>query len=468
MKLKKLRDLIDCDLDVEVTGIADDSRNVKEGYVYVATKGFNVDHYDFIDKAIENGCSCVIADREVNYDIPSVIIDDIDNKFYEICQKFYDINLNDFTFIGVTGTDGKTTTTYIIQELLKKFKNVTYIGTNGAVIGDKTKDVHNTTPIVTELYDVLKWSKDNDSFNIVMEVSSEALLHNRVNNFKFKSIGFTNITEDHLNVHKTLENYIESKKKFVNYVSDDGWVIVNGDDKICKEIVAKNIIKMGIDESNDCVIEVIEKDLNYTIFDIHYEGKTYRIKSPFVGDYNMFNVTMAFLICYCNGVSTEYLVREIENLKPVAGRREKLDFGQEYEIILDYAHTLNSIKNIIKTVPKDRDIIVVTGCAGGREKAKRSKIGKFILDNCNTAIFTMDDPRFESVDEIIDQMVQDSDKDYIRIIDRVEAIHKAFDIAKSNSTVLILGKGRDNYMALEDRKDYYCDYDTISSYFDKR
>lgn len=465
--MKKLKDLIDCDLDIEVTGVADDSRNVKKGYAYIATKGYNVDHYDYIEMAINNGCSCVIADRKVNYDIPYVVIDNINEKFFEICAKFFDINLADFSFIGVTGTDGKTTTTFIIEELMSKFIKTTYIGTNGAMIGNKLKNVHNTTPIVTELYDVLKWSKDNDSYNIVMEVSSEALLHNRVNNFKFKAVGFTNITEDHLNVHKTLENYIDSKKKLINFVDEDGWVIVNGDDKICKDIVSKNVIRIGIDKSNDCIIEVIEKDLNYTIFNIKYQGNTYRIKSPYVGDYNMYNVTMAFMICYCCGIPTDYLVSAIETLKPVAGRREKLDFGQDFEIILDYAHTLNSIKNIIQTVPKNRDIIVVTGCAGGREKTKRRKIGKYILDNCNTAIFTMDDPRYESVDDIIDQMVEDSDKDYIRIVDRVEAIHRAFDIAKPNSTVLILGKGRDNYMALEDRKDYYCDYDTIASYFNK-
>lgn len=468
MKLKRLRDLVDCDLDVEVKGIADDSRLVREGFVYVATKGFNVDHYDYIDMAIEKGCSCVIADREVNYDIPYVVVDDINNKFYDICARFYDINLEDFSFIGVTGTDGKTTTTTIVKELLNNFKTMTFIGTNGAVVGDKEKDVHNTTPIVTELYDVLKFAKDNGSCDVVMEVSSEALLHNRVHNFKFKVVGFTNITEDHLNVHKTLENYVECKKKLLNYLDDDGWVIVNGDDEICKNIVSKNTVKMGLNSSNDCIIIPVKKNVDSTIFDIKYLGNTYRINSPFVGDYNIYNVTMALLICYHSGISMDYLVEAISKLKQISGRRERLDFGQDFEIILDYAHTLNGIEKVIESVPKDRDIIVVTGCAGGREKSKRRKIGKFILDNCDTAIFTMDDPRYESVDEIIDQMVEDSDKDYIRIVDRVEAIHKAFDIAKPNSTVLILGKGRDTYMAIEDRKDYYCDYDTISKYFNKR
>ena len=468
MKLKRLCDLVDCDLDIEVSGVADDSRLVKEGYVYVATKGYNVDHYDYIDMAIEKGCSCVVADREVDYDIPYVIVDNINDKFYDICSKFYDVDPAEFNFVGITGTDGKTTTAYLVKEILSKKEKTTYIGTLGALIGDKSMDIHNTTPIVSELYDTLRWSKDNDSYNVVMEVSSEALLHKRVKYFKYKVAGICNITEDHLNVHKTMENYIACKKSLLDYLDKDGYAIVNGDDNNCKNVVSNNLVKFGFDKSNDCTIEILDEDLKGTKFNINYQDKTYCIYTPLVARYNVYNVTMAFLICYHLGFDADFIIDTISTIDNISGRRERLDFGQDFEIILDYAHTINGIKNVIESVPKDRDIIVVTGAAGGREKSKRRKIGKFILENCNTAIFTMDDPRYESVDEIIDQMVEDSDKEYIRIIDRVEAIHKAFDIAKPNSTVLVLGKGRDTYMAIEDRKDYYCDYDVISDYFNKR
>lgn len=468
MNLKRLRDLVECDLDVEVCGVADDSRNVEKGFLYVATKGYNVDHYDYIDKAIEAGCSCVVADRDVPYDIPYVVVENINDLFYEICEKYYDVNPSDFNFVGITGTDGKTTTAYIVKEILSRKEKTTYIGTLGALIDDLSMDIHNTTPIVSELYDVLRWSKNNNSFNVVMEVSSEALLHKRVKRFKYKVAGITNITEDHLNVHKTMENYISCKKSLLDFLADDGFAIVNGDDNNCKDIVSNNLVTFGFDKSNMCTINIVDESLEGTLFDINYLGKTYRISTPLVARYNVYNVTMAFLICYHLGLDTDYIIDTISTVKIISGRRERLEFGQDFEIILDYAHTLNGIQKVIESVPKDRDIIVVTGAAGGREKSKRRKIGKYILDNCNTAIFTMDDPRYESVDQIIDQMVEDSDKDYIRIIDRVEAIHKAFDIAKPNSTVLILGKGRDTYMAIEDRKDYYCDYDTISDYFNKR
>jgi UDP-N-acetylmuramoyl-L-alanyl-D-glutamate--2,6-diaminopimelate ligase len=152
-------------------------------------------------------------------------------------------------------------------------------------------------------------------------------------------------------------------------------------------------------------------------------------------------------------------------LKPILGRRESLDFGQEYEIILDYAHTFNGIKNILDSVKDYKKIITVTGAAGGREKEKRSKIGKIVLEKSDIVIFTMDDPRYESVDSIIDDLAGDTTKDYFRIKDRVEAIHFAFSIADKDSVVLILGKGRDNYMAVEDKKLPYCDYEVIKDYF---
>lgn len=463
--MKKIYELIDTDLDIDIFGVADDSRDVEKGYLFVATKGFNVDHFDYIDDAISKGCACIITDRAINTDIPNIIVSDINSIYYDICSKFYDVCLDNFSFIGVTGTDGKTTTTYIVKQLIDKVRKSTYIGTNGAEIGSNKLDVHNTTPCISELYNVLKLAREANSKDIVMEVSSEALLHDRLKNFKFDIAGFTNITEDHLNVHKTIDNYIKCKLKLLDLVRTSGIVIVNGDDEICKKIEFNNIVKFGFNKENDCIIKFLSENKNNTIFTINYLGNTYKIISPFKGIYNIYNVTMAFLICFHYGLSPEYLVDAIYNLGVVSGRREILDFGQEFEIILDYAHTLNGIKNVVESVDKGKNIIVVTGCAGGREKSKRKLIGEYLLNNVDTCIFTMDDPRFENVNDIIDDMVSDNNIKYLRIIDRKDAIYKAFDIADKDSVVLILGKGRDNYMAIEDKKIPYCDYDIISGYF---
>ena len=175
---------------------------------------------------------------------------------------------------------------------------------------------------------------------------------------------------------------------------------------------------------------------------------------------------MAFLICRFYGVSDEALLQKIQKLKPIKGRCEFLDFGQDYDIVLDYAHTINGISSILDTFENYKNVIVVTGCAGGREAYKRRVIGEMIIKRSDYAIFTMDDPRFESVDDIIDQMVGD-DKDYYRFLNREEAISFAFSIADAGSVVLILGKGRDNYMAIGGKKIPYNDYDVISKYFMK-
>lgn len=470
MILKNLKELVECDLDITIQGINDDSREVKDGYLFVATKGFNVDHFDFIDDAIKNGASALVISDEkenLNIDIPYIKVSNI-NKFYpDVCSKFYDIDSNDFSFIGITGTDGKTTSTYIVKCLLDNIKNTAYIGTNGVECLDKHLTSDNTTPCISTMYKYLNFIKSNDCKQVVMEVSSEALLHKRVENLKYKIVGFTNITEDHLNVHKTLENYIECKKSLLNYLSDDGIAIINGDCKNCKTITCKNSVMYGFDLSNDCVISNVKEMSNKTIFNVKYLDNTYKIISPFLGKYNVYNVTLAFLICFHYGLAPEYLVDQISKLKPVSGRREKLAFSNQFDIILDYAHTYNGIVNVIESAKNYKNVIVVTGCAGGREREKRSKIGKYILENCTKAIFTMDDPRFESVDSIIDDMVSLSKIEYIRIISREEAIKKALSMAfeLEDCVVLILGKGRDNYMAIKDEKIPYSDYDVVKDYF---
>lgn len=461
----KVCDLIECSYDFDILGIADDSRDVKEGYLFVATKGYNVDHFDYIDDAIKNGAVFVITDRQVDIDIPYIIVDNINNFYVELCSKFYNVCPGEFNLIGITGTDGKTTTSTVIYQLLK---NCACIGTNGVLINDEYYPTNNTTPCVSELYNSLSLIKKSNCQDVVMEVSSEALLHNRLKSFKYDVICFTNITEDHLNIHKTVDNYRDCKFKLLDLLSDDGIVIVNGNDENCKMIDRRNVYSIGVGTGNDFVISDVKELSNFVNYNIVYNGTTYEINSPFLGLYNVYNVTMAFAVCLLKGYSVDKIIKGISKLKPISGRREYLSFGQEFDIILDYAHTYNGIKNILESVSDYKRIIVVTGAAGGREKEKRSKIGKVVLEKADVAIFTMDDPRYESVDDIIDQMVSDSNKSYLRIIDRKEAIAKALELAGNDSVVLILGKGRDNYMAIEDRKEKYSDFEVIKKYFEER
>ena len=459
--MKKINELIDCDYDINIKGISDDSRNIKEGYLFVATKGYNEDHFDYIEDAIKNGCSFVICDRKLDICFPHLVVDKINEVFFDICLKFYDINLDNYKFMGVTGTDGKTTTATVVSKIID---NCAYIGTNGFVVNNKNYGTNNTTPCISELYEDLNIIKKNKCKNVMMEVSSEALLHDRVKNIKYDIVGYTNITGDHLNVHKTFDNYIECKLKLLDNLKEDGIVIVNGDDDNLRKIEYKNLYTYGFNEKCDFVIfdEVYEKDFTY--FSIKNNDIVYKIKSPLKCKYNIYNVTLAFVMGLFYGMDSNILISNIEKLEPISGRCEFLDFGQNYDIVLDYAHTINGIKTVVESFKDYKDIIVVTGCAGGREKDKRPIIGSYLIENVDKAIFTMDDPRFESVDDIIDDMVLDK-KDYFRIIDRKEAIHFALSIANVDSVVLILGKGRDNYMAIEDKKIKYNDYEVIKEFF---
>ena len=459
--MKKIKDLIECTYDIEILGVTDDSRNVKKGYLFVATKGFNEDHFDYVEDAIKNGCSFIICDRKLNVDFPHIVVDKINELFFDICLKFYDVNLENYKFLGVTGTDGKTTTATVVSKIID---NCAYIGTNGFVVNNKNYGTNNTTPCISELYEDLKIIKENNCSNVMMEVSSEALLHDRVKNIKYDIVGFTNITGDHLNVHKTFENYFECKLKLLELVKENGIVVLNGDDDNLRKVTYKNIYTYGFNEDNDFVIFDDKYDKDYTYFKIKYDNKVFNIKSPLKCKYNIYNVTLSFVMGYLYGIDEDVLISNILNIEPISGRCEFLNFGQHFDIVLDYAHTINGIKTIIESFRNYSQVIVVTGCAGGREKDKRHIIGKYIMENVDVAIFTMDDPRYEDVDDIINDMVGEY-KDYIRIVDREAAINYALSIAGVDSVVLVLGKGRDNYMAIEDKKVKYCDYDIIKKFF---
>ena len=200
--MKKLNEIISCDFDTLISGISDDSRDIREGYLFVATKGFNVDHFDYIDKAILNGAVAVVCDREVDVSVPCVLVDNINALYPELCRKFYGVDTSSLSLIGITGTDGKTTSATIIQKLLNDDNSkCAYIGTNGLLVDGKTYHISNTTPCISELYSSLSIVQEHKCKSLAMEVSSEALLHNRVQGLKYSIVAITNITEDHLNVH---------------------------------------------------------------------------------------------------------------------------------------------------------------------------------------------------------------------------------------------------------------------------
>ncbi len=466
--MKKLKDIIECDYDIEINDIKTDSREVCKNDLFVAVDGYNIDHSLFIEDAINSGASAIVTNKDYKASIPIIKVDDIDKTLIEICKRFYDFNPN-LNLIGVTGTDGKTTTTTLIKKILNNYQETAYIGTNGIEYLNKKEATSNTTPTVENLYKYFNLISKQNINTISMEVSSEAILHKRVDSLKFKYVIYTNITEDHLNIHKTIDNYIKTKLQLSNLIKPDGVVIINNDDSNQNQLklLDKTIYTYGKNKNSDFIINDIKLSDKITKFTIEYNNKKYKIKSRLLGEYNIYNLTAAFIVCYLEGMKPRNIINNISKINTINGRGEKLNFGQKYTIVLDYAHTENAIKNIVSEVKdKYKRVIVVTGSAGGKECEKRKYIGKYLLDNTDLVIFTMDDPRNENVDYIIDDMISISSKtNYKRIISRSNAIKYALDIAKEGDIVLILGKGRDNYMAIGDEKIPYNDYEEIEEYF---
>lgn len=468
--MKKLSELYDCALDIDVNGIKNNSLLVEKGDLFVCTKGVTTDRHDFISDAIKNGASCLIVEKDENYKIPFIKVDNTNIELGKVSKKFYDDPLKSLKLIGITGTDGKTTTSSIIRNMLGN-DNCGYIGTNGVFCKDKVISLDNTTPEINDTYKYLDMFRKNKLEYATMEMSSEALLHNRTNTLEVDVAVFTNITEDHLNVHKDIESYISAKEKIFELLKKDSIVILNRDDlhydRLFKK-VKNTCLTYGKSITSDLIIIDIKEYDTGTIFTFSYQEKLYKVISPLIGEFNVYNLCAAILALVALGYGIDVAIEKISLVEPVKGRCEFLEFGQNYKIVLDYAHTTNGLKGILSYLNKIKKgkIITVTGSAGGREREKRKYMGEVVLNLSDLVIFTMDDPRSESVDDIINDLIGNcKNTNYIRNINRKEAIHKALSIAKDNDIVLVVGKGRDNYMALENKKIDYSDFDSIKSYF---
>ena len=467
--MKKLSELYEGYPDILIDGIKINSKDVRENDLFVCVRGVTADRHDYVDEAIKNGAVAIVASKPINVSVPVVYVDDTNKELANVCSKFYDYPEEKLNIIGITGTNGKTTVASIIQDLIGN--NICgYIGTNGIICSKFNEKIRNTTPDADRLFMYFDRFLDNDCKYLSMEASSEAFYRNRLNNIYFKVGVITNITEDHLNIHKTIENYVSCKQEIINHIKDDGVLVLNKDDKYYEDTKFKancKILSYGKNNADLTIIEINEF-INKTDITIKYQDKLYNITSPLLGEFNVYNLCAAILSLLALNFSIEEIIKNISNIKVPKGRMEFLNYQDGYNIIIDYAHTPDAFKKIYGFLNKVKigKIITVTGSAGGREHEKRKEMGKLVLNNSDYCIFTMDDPRNEDVNSIIDELVSDTNKtNYERIIDRHDAIKKALDKATKDDIVLIAGKGDDNYMAIGNDYLPYKDEDVVISYF---
>ena len=443
MKLQDLFPKQQIEIDLEITGLKTNSREVEPGDLFLCIKGVNVDRHDYIEDAASRGAVAAVVSRDVDCSIPCVRVPDVDAALDGIYDRFYDRPQDKLCVIGVTGTDGKTSTASIIQKFLGD-ENCGYIGTNGVSCRGYEADSPNTTPDKGHWMEFFRAFLDHGCRYAVMEASSEAFHYGRLKGLRFDAAAISNVTSEHLNTHKTLENYIACKQQL--FVQNDGPSVLNRDDAHFEEFraVSKHVVTYGRGEENDLQIKAYTLSPGGTDVTFVYGGKEYDFSSPLVGAFNVENLAEAMLVCLSLGVSMDQLLVRMPTLH-VEGRMEAVSLGQSYGVIVDYAHTPNGIQKLMDFVKGlgAKRIITVSGQAGGRDRDKRKFVGEAIARNSYRCIWTMEDPRFEEVEDIA-AMMSENIRDlhnYETVTDRQGAIKKAIGMARKGDIVLILGKG---------------------------
>ncbi|MDK2835877.1 MAG: UDP-N-acetylmuramoyl-L-alanyl-D-glutamate--2,6-diaminopimelate ligase [Thermosediminibacterales bacterium] len=447
------------DKNVEVRGITYDSRKVKSGFVFVAIKGFEKDGHDFIQDAINRGAVAVISQKSICISPPTVFIhvEDSRQALAEISAAYYDYPFRKLKVIGVTGTNGKTTTTYLIKSILEEagFK-VGLIGTITNKIGQKELPSVRTTPESSDLYDLFSQMIKEGAEYAVMEVSSHSLELKRVYGCEFEVGVFTNLTQDHLDFHKTMENYFQAKRKLF-YQSKKA--AINIDDVSGKRLLTElklPVYSYGIEEN----ATVIARDIQINEFGIKFsvvtldENTQISLKIP--GKFSVYNALAAISCGLLLNIDLKTISTALKKQPGVPGRFELVDEKQEFAVIVDYAHTPDSLENILKTVRNfvRKRVILVFGCGGDRDRSKRPIMGEIGTKYSDVCIITSDNPRTENPESIIQEIekgCKNASKNYIKITDRKKAIEYAITIAQPGDVVLIAGKGHETYQVIGDR-----------------
>ena len=430
-----------------------DSRKVVNGDTFLALGGVNNDGHKYILDAIKNGATKVIVE-EGSYDVETVVVADT-KKYLEdyLYNNYYD-KISKLKLIGMTGTNGKTTTCFLIYQALNKNGiKCAYIGTIGFYT-DKKEETSNTTPNLYELYNMLIKCVDLGYSYVVMEVSSQGLSMGRVNTLKFDYVIFSNLTMDHLDYHITMENYMKEKLKLFS-MTRNGCAIINNDDKYSNNFLLDKNNNITYGKSGDYVVSDINMDINGTTFKLN----NIKYYTKLIGEYNVYNMCSVIILLDILGLSKDV----ISSLEPPVGRMDIVKYNDNL-IIIDFAHTPDALDKILDTVSniKHNRIITIIGCGGNRDKVKRSLIGSVATTKSDYVIFTSDNPRNEDPNEILDDITNKLDtKNFEIIVNREESINKSIQMLSKNDILLLLGKGHENYQIIGNKKIPYNDKETV-------
>lgn len=448
--------------DANIENISYDTRKVDEKSVFVCIKGINTDRHEYAVQAFEKGCRAFVSEYPLDLEgIVNVVVEDTNKAFALIVSNFYHNPEKSLRMIGVTGTNGKTTVTTVLKATLEGCGyKVGLIGTNDIIIGDKKIPSANTTPEAPELFMYLNEMKKEKCDFVVMEVSSHSVSQRRIWGIEFEVGVFTNLTQDHLDYHKTMENYAQAKSEFFSQCKIS---IINNDDEyasVMKKGVRGRLITYSINKPSDYkAIHVKHKDDSVDYFVKKKDGE-YHITFPIPGNFSVYNSLAVCSVCGALGIPDGFVKMNLKNSKRVMGRCEIVPIDKPYKVIIDYAHTPDGMENILTTVKefKKGRLITVFGCGGDRDKGKRPKMGKMAEKYSDVIVVTSDNPRSEDMQSIIDDIMVGIDKkdNVYTEVDRKKAIALAMNMACENDIVLLLGKGHETVQKF---KDYNIEFD---------
>ncbi len=448
-----------------------DSRKVGKGDTFIAIRNVNRDGHDYIEEAIKKGATKIICE-EGTYPVETEIVKDTRAYLDEYLYAHYYPQIKNMKLIGVTGTNGKTTTCFLIYQMLKKLGcNPAYIGTIGFYYNNTKKELNNTTPDTDLLYEMLLEASEAGCDTVVMEVSSHALDKNRIYGLEFDCVAFTNLTQDHLDYHESMENYCEAKKKLFKRTRNNKIAVINKDDAYANNFILPENENITISSESGSVT-ITDMDFSHmsTQIKFTYEEKEYTTSINMVGRYNVYNFLTAVFLVHKLGFTLKEILNLADTLSAPAGRMEKIAYKTN-SIFIDYAHTPDAVINVLKSAEeyKNGQVITIIGCGGDRDRKKRPIMGHAAEENSDYVIFTNDNPRTEDEHQIMNDIIDGLNKDNHEVIfDRKEAIQKGISLLKENDMLMILGKGHEDYQIIGTEKHHFSDkeivLETINNY----
>ena len=464
--------------DRAVEGIAYDSRRVERNGLFVALRGEKSDGHDFIDQAIEKGATVIVAERAENPAMAGraatfVVVENTRPAMADLAARFYNFPARKLKLAGITGTNGKTTTTFLLKHICEKAgMRCGLLGTVRYEIGERVLPAARTTPESLDLQELLAQIRDAGCKAAAMEVSSHALAQERARDLEFDVAVFTNLTQDHLDYHGTMENYFEAKAKLFEQLARQekkkkAVAVINIDDRYGQKLIGKigppsrgsaagnkvSVATFGTGLKADFRASNYRMEFGGTSYQLDARGKSYLVRVPLIGRFNVANSVAALAAANALGIGLREAVLSLGKSPQVPGRLEMVPAKRQFQVFVDYAHTPDALLNVLKTLRElePRRLVVVFGCGGNRDREKRPLMGAVADQNADYAIVTSDNPRNEDPDKIIVEIERGfRDSQFEKITDRAAAISRAVELAQPRDIVLIAGKGHENYQEFAD------------------